>query len=151
MRWFELKIPPLFLVPVVMLLMSVTAWLLPAKPFSVLGMVFFIVVALLSLKFLLLSTKTFHEAETTLNPNPNKTTSLVTDGVFRYTRNPIYLGFMIFLLGFAGLLGSVWALFWIGVFVAYLTQFQIKPEERILQEKFSQQYKNYQQRVRRWI
>ncbi len=152
MHWLELKIPPLALLFMTMALMLGSTWLFPTGTLSSLRWWLLGIGSLLGGGISLLGVLAFKRAQTTVLPyRLEQSSTLVTAGIYRYTRNPMYVGFVIFLLGFAGLLGSVWALFWIGAFVAYLTQFQIKPEEKILQEKFSQQYKNYRQRVRRWI
>jgi protein-S-isoprenylcysteine O-methyltransferase Ste14 len=94
----------------------------------------------------------FLQRKTTLNPAvPAKTSILVTEGVFRISRNPMYLGLVLLLIGWALWLGSVtpWLvvpLFGIGVTVA-----QIVPEERALAERFGESYVAYRRRVARWI
>ena len=78
-------------------------------------------------------------------------TTLVTDGLYRFTRNPMYLGLVLALLGAAILLGSLGALVPVPLFTWILqTQF-IKGEERFLEEIFGERYLAYQQRVRRWL
>ncbi len=78
-------------------------------------------------------------------------TTLVTDGLYRFTRNPMYLGLVSALLGAAILLGSLGALVPVPLFAWILqTQF-IKGEERFLEEIFGERYLAYQQRVRRWL
>jgi protein-S-isoprenylcysteine O-methyltransferase Ste14 len=91
-------------------------------------------------------------ARTTLNPlNPAKATRLVTGGVFRISRNPLYLSLLLLLVAYAVRLAAPAA--WLGpiVFVAYVTRFQIHPEERALQEKFGDAYRRYRTRTRRWL
>ncbi len=100
----------------------------------------------------LLGVWAFKRVQTTVLPHcPEQSSTLVTGGIYRYTRNPMYLGLVIFLLGFAGFLGSIAGLLWLVVFTVYLTQFQIKPEERVLAKKFASEFSDYQRRVRRWI
>lgn len=94
----------------------------------------------------------FHRAKTTVNPlNPSATSSIVQSGIYRYTRNPMYLGMLVVLLGFAIYLAHPLAFLVLPVFVAYLTRFQILPEERLLSEKFGEAYRSYASRVRRWL
>ncbi len=152
MRWLELKIPPLALLLLTMALMFGSARLFPSDtllslrwPFLYAGVVFGGIVALLGVR-------AFRRAQTTVLPYcPEQSSTLVTGGIYRYTRNPMYLGLVIFLLGFAGFLGTIAGLLWIVVFTVYLTQFQIKPEERVLAKKFAGEFSDYQRRVRRWI
>ena len=94
----------------------------------------------------------FRKAKTTVNPlTPSKSATVVTTGVYRLTRNPMYLGLALILLGLAVYLASVWALFGPLVFAAYITRFQIVPEERILTARFGTAYSAYCAQVRRWL
>jgi protein-S-isoprenylcysteine O-methyltransferase Ste14 len=91
-------------------------------------------------------------AKTTLNPTkPADTSSLVTTGPFRFTRNPMYLSLFLYLLAWAVYLSNLSALLLLPVFVLYINQFQIKPEERILSSLFGAEYAAYKGRVRRWL
>jgi hypothetical protein len=91
-------------------------------------------------------------AKTTINPfKPQNSTALVTSGVYRFTRNPMYLGLTLIVLGWATFLCSVWALAGPVLFVLYISRFQIEPEERILSAKFGAAYSDYVSRVRRWL
>lgn len=94
----------------------------------------------------------FRKAKTTVNPlTPSKSATVVTTGVYRLTRNPMYLGLALILLGLAVYLASVWALFGPLVFAAYITRFQIVPEERVLTARFGAAFSTYCARVRRWL
>ncbi len=94
----------------------------------------------------------FKRAKTTANPmRPEQSSALVVDGVYRYTRNPMYLGLLLVLLGFAVYLAALYSLSGPLLFVLYLSYFQIKPEEMMLQQKFGEAYTQYCQRVRRWL
>lgn len=89
---------------------------------------------------------------TTINPmNPARATTLVTGGVFRFTRNPMYLSLLLLVVAYATRLDSLAV--WIApvVFLAYVTRFQIIPEERILQQKFGAAFDAYRAGTRRWI
>lgn len=94
----------------------------------------------------------FHRTRTTVNPmKPGKTSSLVTHGVYRITRNPMYVGMALFLCAGAVMLWSPLALLGPLVFVVYISRFQIGPEERVLRERFGEAYVDYCARVRRWL
>jgi len=82
---------------------------------------------------------------------PRKTTSLVTTGIFSWTRNPMYLGLAAALVGWAAFLSAAWSLLGPVLFVLYIDRFQIQPEERVLTELFGAEYTNYARRVRRWL
>ena len=91
-------------------------------------------------------------AGTTINPfRPELSTRLVHTGVFRYSRNPIYLGLALMLLGWGIYLLNIVALLFVFVFVWYINYFQIIPEEKILLRLFGDQFKHYQLHVRRWL
>jgi protein-S-isoprenylcysteine O-methyltransferase Ste14 len=94
----------------------------------------------------------FQGARTTINPlSPDTATSVVTSGVYRMTRNPMYLGMALVLAGVAAWRASLLGLVLVPVFCLYMTRFQIKPEERALQATFGQEFRNYMARVRRWM
>lgn len=94
----------------------------------------------------------FRRMKTTVNPfRPERASSLVTSGVYRMTRNPMYVGLLLVLVGWAVLLANLWSALGPVVFVAYITRFQIKPEERALSSLFGEEYASYKSRVRRWL
>lgn len=76
---------------------------------------------------------------------------LVTDGMLRFSRNPIYLGLALILLGYVLLRGSVVGLALIPAFMWALTEFVIKDEEAMLEAEFGDEYRDYKSRVRRWL
>ena len=78
-------------------------------------------------------------------------TSLVTSGVYRITRNPMYVGMTLFLSAWAIYLSALLPIFGPLVFVGYITRFQIQPEERALKTHFGEAYVDYAARVRRWL
>lgn len=153
MRALELKIPPV----AVLLISAFVMWLL-ARATPALGFVLpyaagiATLIAVPGLVVAVEGVRTFRRHATTVNPTkPGEASSMVTEGVYRYTRNPMYLGLAcctfawgLFLQNFAGLL-------FVLVFIAYMTRFQIKPEERALQELFGAEYTEFSSRVRRWI
>ncbi len=94
----------------------------------------------------------FRRARTTVDPlRPHKTATLVTTGIYRRTRNPMYLGLALLLAAYAVHLGAPLAVLGPIAFVAYITRFQIAPEERMLAQKFGEDYAHYRARVRRWL
>ena len=94
----------------------------------------------------------FARLKTTVNPiKLDESTRLATTGVYRISRNPMYLGLTIMLLGWGVHLGSPVNILCIAAFVAYMTQFQIKPEETALRKLFGDEFEAYCGKVRRWI
>ncbi|MFT5141966.1 MAG: protein-S-isoprenylcysteine O-methyltransferase Ste14 [Rhodothermales bacterium] len=91
-------------------------------------------------------------ARTTVNPhNVDRASSLVTGGIYRVSRNPMYLGIALILAGFVVYLGNIAGILAVAAFVAYMNRFQIEPEERVMAEKFGDAYASYQSLTRRWI
>jgi protein-S-isoprenylcysteine O-methyltransferase Ste14 len=94
----------------------------------------------------------FLKARTTVNPlRPEKASALVTGGIFRWTRNPMYLGMAMLLVAWAVYLANPISVVLIPVFVVYMNRFQIAPEERALESRFGAQFTEYRDRVRRWL
>lgn len=94
----------------------------------------------------------FRRARTTINPlAPDRTSSLVAGGLYRYSRNPMYLGLLLALSGWGVWLGNPANVLVLVLFVVAVTRFQILPEERALEAKFGDAYRAYRARVRRWI
>ncbi|MCW9718838.1 methyltransferase family protein [Avibacterium sp. 21-599] len=146
----ELKFPP----PLVMLFcglcMGLVAWL----PFGqILRLPWLaVIVALLAVLIGVMSVTSFKKAKTTISPvNPEKSSSLVTSGIFGISRNPMYLSMALLLTALALVLGSVFAWFFVLGFILYMNRFQIIPEERILAQKFGEVYQAYCQQTRRWL
>ena len=108
--------------------------------------------AVVALLFMFLARYKLHAAHTTVNPfRPHQTSALVTSGVFRLSRNPIYLAFLLLLIGWALFLANLWALLLSPLFVRYMSRFQIKKEEGALESLFGQRYLDYKKRVRCWL
>ena len=94
----------------------------------------------------------FRRARTTVNPlSPEKASALVVSGLYRWTRNPMYLAMLLLLIGWAGLIANWAALAILPLFVIYLNRFQIEPEERALRARFGEEFDNYCRKVRRWL
>lgn len=153
MRFLELKIPP----PVVALILALLMWGLSrglptpdADPVVRLSMA--LLLAITGAYFDLSGLYAFRRARTTINPlKPSATSALVQSGVYRITRNPMYLGMACLLGGWTAYLWSPWALLGPVLFIAYITRFQITPEERTMAAKFGDEFEAYRRRVRRWI
>ena len=94
----------------------------------------------------------FRRASTTIDPfHPEEATSLVDSGVFRFSRNPMYVSLLLVLIAWFIWLGSFYNLAALALFVSYITAFQIKPEEAVMKSLFGEKYDQYRSRVRRWI
>jgi protein-S-isoprenylcysteine O-methyltransferase Ste14 len=99
-----------------------------------------------------LGIKQFRQAQTTVNPlRPDTATKLVTSGVFKLTRNPMYLGMVMLALSAVVFYGSAWCLLVVAAFIAFISRFQIAPEERAMQALFGNQFAAYKASTRRWI
>lgn len=94
----------------------------------------------------------FHRARTTVNPTkPEATSSMVRSGIYRHTRNPMYLGMLFALAAWAVWLASLAAFAVLPAFVLYLNRWQIEPEERVLAGLFAGEFAAYRRCVRRWL
>ncbi len=94
----------------------------------------------------------FRRQRTTPSPlAPGRSRTVVQSGPYSFTRNPMYLGVALLLAALCLWLGSPLSLLAIAAFVAYITRFQIQPEERALRAKFGAPYEDYCRRVRRWL
>ena len=146
------KIPP----PAVVLVMAVFMWLLsravPSLHFDLPGHNWLAAVVILA-GFVTGTSGvlTFRKARTTINPLKPHASTLVTRGVYGVSRNPMYLGGLIMLLGWAVLLQSGVAFLFLPAYVLYINRFQIGPEERVLASLFGETYVAYQARARRWL
>jgi protein-S-isoprenylcysteine O-methyltransferase Ste14 len=94
----------------------------------------------------------FRASKTTVNPLiPGASSTLVSAGIYRLSRNPMYLGFLLILAAWTVYLSNAVAVLLLPAFVAYMNQFQIKPEERALLAKFGPRFSQYMAAVRRWV
>jgi protein-S-isoprenylcysteine O-methyltransferase Ste14 len=149
----ELRIPP----PVVAALIAGAMWGISAAApvIDVPGPARTAVAAILALAggvFVTWAMISFLRARTTINPmKPEATSSLVRTGVYRISRNPMYVGLVFVLVGWAAYLASAWALLGPVAFVLYMNWFQIAPEERVLAALFGAEYSAYASTVRRWL
>ena len=153
MQALELKIPP----PVVGLLTAAAMWYLSTVTPTLdvpsatrIGSA--LLIALIGAAFDVGGLVFFLRAKTTLNPmKPASTSALVTSGIYRITRNPMYVGMLLMLIGWALFLAAPWALAGPLFFFAWISRLQIAPEERVLAVMFGEAYAAYRRRVRRWL
>lgn len=144
----ELRLPPLALVA----LCAAAMWATPAPVALPSPLLLAILLGLLGGAICLSAVLSFRLARTTVNPTaPEAASALVIVGIYRYTRNPMYLGFLLVLAGWAVFLANPLAGLALPCFVLYLNRFQIAPEERALRQRFGEAFGAYQGRVRRWL
>ena len=94
----------------------------------------------------------FKKQKTTVNPiSIENASSLVVSGIFKYSRNPMYLGMSFVLLGLTFKFNVIGGLLFTGIFMLFITVFQIKPEEIAMEKLFDQEWKDYTKNVRRWL
>jgi protein-S-isoprenylcysteine O-methyltransferase Ste14 len=146
-----MKLLPPALVGIIVIVMCGMSFILPdpvivPQPYSWLGLVLLVAGPVLALK----EARHFAKVGTNIKPFIEPTL-LVTDGLFKWTRNPMYLGLTLFLIGLAVILGTLWSFLGPIVFAVIADQWYIRLEERALQEKFGESYEAYRRNVRRWI
>jgi protein-S-isoprenylcysteine O-methyltransferase Ste14 len=153
MKFLELKIPPPALALTVAALMWLASRLMePPQVSFAIRVSAAVALLVIGQSVSVGGMRSFRKAKTTMNPfKPGATSALVIDGVYRFTRNPMYVGLLITLLGWAAFLSQPLVLVFLPLFVLYMTQFQIKPEERFLSSLFGTEYKEYMAKVRRWL
>ena len=146
----ETKIPPPIVTLVFIFLIAYSNRLV--EPFSFeYQMPVGVVIIVCGLSVLISAARVFKQLETTINPmQPSKASKLATIGPFKYTRNPMYLGMSIMLMGFGLIFGAKLTIFLVAMFVLYITFFQIMPEERAMHKKFTD-WEDYCSKVRRWL
>jgi len=113
---------------------------------------FGILLLLLGFVILISAVRLFRKDKTTVNPlSPEQATKLVTDGIFKYSRNPMYLGMALVLGSVAVFFNLTGGIILIALFCAYITKFQIIPEEKAMKDLFSDDFEKYKKVTRRWI
>jgi protein-S-isoprenylcysteine O-methyltransferase Ste14 len=149
----KVRIPPVALFAVVALLMWAVASWLPSWQIALPGRTVATVLLLLVAGAIgLAGVRAFDRARTTVDPlRPERASALVTSGIYRRTRNPMYVALAIALLAWALWLAHPLALPWVIAFVAWMNRYQIAPEERALQALFGAEFARYCSEVRRWL
>lgn len=152
MHALELRIPPLALLLVFATGMVVVAYAVPAAVAVPWREALAVALAVAGASVALAGVVAFRKHRTTVNPfTPEQSSSLVSTGIYRFSRNPMYLGFLLALAGLSALLANWASALLIPVFVAYMNRFQIQPEERALRQRFGQEFETYSSTVRRWL
>lgn len=149
----RLKIPP---VPVAFLfagLMFVLATFLPFGYFDFFGRKYLMFTLVILAVFIgMISLIHFFRAGTSIDPSaPSRTSRLITEGLYKYSRNPMYLALLLLLLAWGLYLGNAFNTLLAAGFVYYMNLFQILPEEEVLLQKFPKEYQRYCVSVRRWF
>lgn len=153
MQALELKIPPAFQFLVVAAGMWMVAEYVPALSFDIparriLVALFFCLGGIIAVPAI----AAFRAARTTVDPrDPGKASRLVAGGIYRYSRNPMYLGLLCLLIAWALYLSNLLAYGFLPLFVLGMNRLQIRPEERAMEERFGDAYRDYRRSVRRWI
>jgi protein-S-isoprenylcysteine O-methyltransferase Ste14 len=147
------RIPP----PVAMLLVGAAMWAAAGARQALafdppLRIPLVALIALIGLWIEAAAAVSFFRARTTVNPlRPQNASRLVTEGLNRFSRNPMYVGQSALLLAWAVWLAHPAALALWPLFPLFITRFQIQPEERALAVRFGAEYASYRARVRRWL
>ena len=149
----ETRVPPPLVAAILALAMFVGRGWGPALPLDrPARIVVAIGLAVAGLAVALPAVLAFRRARTTIDPHRiDKVATLVTSGVFSFTRNPMYLGVALLLAGWATYLGTLPVFLGPVVFVAWITRFQIVPEERLLSARFGDAFDAWRRRTRRWL
>lgn len=147
----SVKIHPPVLTLIFLIVAYIAKWTIPL-PIILPEFARIIGIAFVIIGFLLVSRafSEFAKARTTLDPH-GSVSNIVTSGVYRFTRNPIYLGFMSILIGFPLYSKTLWGIILAPVFIYSMNNLVIKHEEAYLEKKFGDVYINFKSRVRRWL
>lgn len=153
MKSLELKIPPVFVVAIFAGLTALARYygVLMFRNPKVFDL--WVIVPLgIGFTVTLLGIIEFKKAHTTVDPtNPDKASNLVNSGIFKFTRNPMYVGMIFSLIALASYMGTWFGFVSAALCAGYLTRFQIIPEERVIESLFGDAYRQYKNNVRRWI
>jgi protein-S-isoprenylcysteine O-methyltransferase Ste14 len=153
MKKFRLKIPPLIITLITAFLMWGASQIISATgfvfPFRMIAAPILVIAGgIISLSGII----SFRLAKTSIHPLQfDSVSAFVESGIYSITRNPMYLGLVITLLGWAYFLSNIIPFVFIPLFIAYMDYFQIRNEEAALNAKFGKKFSKYRQKVRRWI
>ena len=153
MNALALKVPPVAQVIITAAAMYGVSKMVPALTFSLNGSTALAVgLGMMGMSLGVMGVTQFRKAQTTPNPQAlEKVSSLVTSGIYGYSRNPMYVGLVLVLFSWALYLSHFLAFVLLPIFILYMTRFQIQPEERMLAQKFGKAYQTYKAKVRRWV
>ena len=149
----KLTVPPAIQGPIILGLSWLAAKRFPNLVISIPSeRIVAIVLSVAGLLIIAVSIVGFSRRKTTVNPlTPNATKTLVTSGVYKVSRNPMYVGVLLILIAWPINLENIAAFVPVPLYIVFMTIFQIMPEERALEEKFGESYVEYKNRVRRWV
>ncbi|MBT8236467.1 MAG: isoprenylcysteine carboxylmethyltransferase family protein [Bacteroidia bacterium] len=149
----RLKLPPAVIFLIFVLLMYLLDRFLPVGEFEFFGRKYLILTLVgIGLVLAIWAMILFFMNKTTIDPRePGKASVLVVSGIYRFTRNPMYLSLLLFLLAYGLYLGNAFNTLLAAGFVSYMNAFQIKPEEEALGNLFGESYSRYCKEVRRWF
>ncbi|MGJ8668936.1 MAG: methyltransferase family protein [Oceanococcus sp.] len=155
-HFLNTRIPPLLLVAITALSMWLLQaglpplWLPESFNAAMRGLKF--TLAFSGALVALLGVIEFRRAQTTVDPRqPDMSNALVSSGVYQFSRNPMYVGFAMWLIAWGCQLAQLWSLLLVPVFIVYMNRFQIEPEERILKGLFGESYAAYLKSTPRWL
>ena len=147
----ETKIPPPIVGLIFGILINYTKDIFPnleIKNDNLLG-IFTIIVGLVCI---LSAINLFKKYKTTITPlNPSSATNLITNGIYKFSRNPMYLGMLLILAGISIMVNPIGGLLLMLIFLNYINKFQIIPEEKAMADLFKDEFLEYKEKVRRWI
>jgi protein-S-isoprenylcysteine O-methyltransferase Ste14 len=147
------RIPPLAVWLLAAALMWLASWSAPDFGYTLsASSILAVCLALVGTGTCMLGVASFRRAATTLHPlRPATSSTLVVTGVYRLSRNPMYLGLLVVLLGWAVCLSNAVAFIWLPAFVLFMNRCQIAAEEAALEARFGASFAAYRSRVRRWL
>lgn len=152
MQRLELKVPPLLLMLLFAAMIELLSIIFAPQKASTIAIIFGCLSILLGAVVCVTGFLTFKFHHATPDPrDPNKSTLIVRSGIYAFSRNPMYLGFVLILFGQVLYIETYYLMSLVILFIYYLTRFQINPEERILKQKFGLEYEQYLRDVRRWL
>ena len=145
------KIPPPIVTLTFGLLIYFTKSLFPAITNGLLS-ILSLLSLLIGLSILISAVSSFKKQQTTVNPiSIEKASSLVVTGIFKYSRNPMYLGMVLILLSISFKFNLIGGIALTMLFAGYITKFQIIPEEIVMNKLFGDEFEKYKNKTRRWI
>ena len=145
------KIPPPIIALVMIAIIYLSSLIIEPITFGY-QTVISILVVVIGLSCAIPSFRLFAKHKTTISPfTPSETTALVTEGMYRYSRNPMYLGLVLLTIAATIFFGTWLGVVFVVAFIFLLNFLQILPEEEALLDIFGEEYVEYQKKVRRWI
>ena len=153
MKGPTLRVPPPALTLLCLFGLVLSRWILSGLTFKFSGQIFVsIILVVVGIAIGLIAIRRFYQVDTTVLPDEmDSSSALVTGGIFKISRNPMYLGMATVIVGVGLGLGTWVMLPILGLFVFWITENQIKPEEHALFKIFGSEFEDYKSKVRRWI